>query len=347
MKVVDKKLVFIKSNDRTNLSDPVSNCSYILPKELLSVDANQELRMTLCDFVCIFSWYNTDYRNNQFALFTSTNNDPSPQWHVITFPEGNYNILNQTQRLQDILNDPTNSTFNVADYGVNGWTPPTAAQYLTWTCSWDEITGKITITAVPTTGGTFINAAAQLDFVDPHTADTGVTSLLVSSYQQLGFTTNPALNPYVFAVTPVVPLGTSQVIKSTTIATIAEEEAVYIRTNQVGYNLQKAIGLDGQPSTEADAWERSDVLARVPLTCAPYSNVVYMNLQDDYSMLLPTNWIGRFDVQITDEDKFLLDVQKDYQLTLKIETMEETEVELNETLEELVEINKISLLKQK
>ena len=68
MKVVDKKLVFIKSNDRTDLNDPIANCSYILPKELLSVNQNQELRVTLTDFVCIFSWYNTDYRNNQFAL---------------------------------------------------------------------------------------------------------------------------------------------------------------------------------------------------------------------------------------------------------------------------------------
>ena len=303
MRLVNTKLLFLNTADRDE--GKINNATFHIPKELLMVGNDQFMRLTLVDSVIPYQWYNTESYNNKFAVFMQTSDLPAGQWSVVSIPEGTYTAISAKSKLKTILNDPTNATY---------FNPVFSAQVITWNITYDFDTGKYTYSGEATNLGQTITSM-EFDFSSTH----GISVDMEETCNDLmGF----AIDSYTFNPSIVSPL----------IATIQQEEAVYIRCNLQMPNLMFA---DGQ-------FTPADILARVPLLTPPYSNVVYANLQNDMSFLLNTKYIDTITLSLTNENSVFLDIQANYQLTFKFDTLEPDPDETN--LKELVHLSKLSLV---
>ena len=64
MKVVDKRMVFINSNERD--SGSINNFTITLPPHLLKRRKNQKMRIVLNDLVLPYTWFNVQTTNRSF-----------------------------------------------------------------------------------------------------------------------------------------------------------------------------------------------------------------------------------------------------------------------------------------
>ena len=92
MKVIDKQLLFINSNERD--SGIVSDFHLSLPPHLLSCRPQQRMRMVLNDVVIPYTWYNVQETNQSFQVVVNGST------HDVQLDLGSYHAL----QLRDQLN---------------------------------------------------------------------------------------------------------------------------------------------------------------------------------------------------------------------------------------------------
>ena len=92
MKVIDKQLLFINSNERD--SGIVSDFHLSLPPHLLSCRPQQRMRMVLNDVVIPYTWYNVQKTNQSFQVVVNGST------HDVQLDLGSYHAL----QLRDQLN---------------------------------------------------------------------------------------------------------------------------------------------------------------------------------------------------------------------------------------------------
>ena len=66
MKVIDKQLLFISSDERD--SGSISDFTLSMPSHLLTCRSNQKMRMILNDVVIPYTWYNVQETNRHFEV---------------------------------------------------------------------------------------------------------------------------------------------------------------------------------------------------------------------------------------------------------------------------------------
>ena len=66
MKVIDKQLLFISSDERD--SGEISNFNLSMPPHLLTCQPHQRMRMVLNDVVLPYTWYNVQETNRHFQV---------------------------------------------------------------------------------------------------------------------------------------------------------------------------------------------------------------------------------------------------------------------------------------
>ena len=129
MKVIDKQLLFISSDERE--SGGPSDFTLSLPAHLISCLPHQKMRMVLNDVVMPYTWYNVQGTNNTFEIVVNGST------HAITLDVGSYHAL----QMRDHLNSKLSS------YSV--------------TVSFTEISSKFTFTMSNPVGVNALVFAAQ------------------------------------------------------------------------------------------------------------------------------------------------------------------------------------------
>jgi hypothetical protein len=116
MKIVDKRLLFINSQDR--VSGSIENFTVELPSHLLMRQKNQRTRLILNDLVLPYTWYNVQATNNNFVVVETILGVSTPV--IITIPVGSYHALQLRTQIQTLLNASLQDTYTVAYQEVSG-----------------------------------------------------------------------------------------------------------------------------------------------------------------------------------------------------------------------------------
>ena len=122
MKVIDKQLLFISSEERDG--GTISDFTISMPSHLIACTQHQRMRMVLNDVVMPYTWYNVQETNRTFMI-QELHNDPN---HIqIDLDEGSYHVL----QLRDHINTKLAALALQDTYNV----------------TYDEVSSKFTITA--------------------------------------------------------------------------------------------------------------------------------------------------------------------------------------------------------
>ena len=333
--LISHKLIFLNSSERD--LGTISNAFFTLPTSLTDIDNNNDaittrasherrgshaiiyMRILLNDFVCPRTFYNTEgdagLNNNKFAIFVSTS-DAVGAWHIITIPPASYNSISAKSKLETILNDRSNP-----DY----WNPVMGASVgVKFDITYDFDKATYTYNATPTTVGQTITQI-DFDFSSPH----GIITT-----DEFGKTAHDLLGFYKELITFTGGL-TLQTMESTKPATTQTLPALYIRCpNLSNENLIYQNG----------GYSKSDIIGRVFLTAAPFSNLVYLNIDNDYTMRYKGRYIDRLNILLTDEERRPLELVDDWAMTLRYEIWEEASHEEIDLLEQINTNTKTLLL---
>jgi len=154
MKVIDKQLLFISSDERD--AGSISDFTLAMPSHLLTCRPEQRMRMVLNDVVMPYTWYNVQEANRHFEL-VENGGEPIK----VSLDVGSYHALQLRDHLRSTLNAST-------------------SQGYTYTVVFHEISSKYSVTIDSPVG---INS---FDFTS--------NTLGASAYKLLGFakgSTNP------------------------------------------------------------------------------------------------------------------------------------------------------------
>jgi hypothetical protein len=123
MKVIDKQLLFISSDERD--SGSISDFNLTMPSHLLTCRSDQKMRMVLNDVVLPYTWYNVQETNRHFEV---VENSGTP--FQVSLDVGSYHAL----QLRDHLRDKLNTASGI--YGDS----------YTYTVSFNEVASLFTFT---------------------------------------------------------------------------------------------------------------------------------------------------------------------------------------------------------
>ena len=96
MKVIDKQLMFISSQERE--AGSASDFHISIPSHLLTCQSHQKLRVILNDIVLPYTWYNVQETNRHFQV---VENGGTP--FTVSLTTGSYNAMQLRAHLQDRL----------------------------------------------------------------------------------------------------------------------------------------------------------------------------------------------------------------------------------------------------
>jgi hypothetical protein len=113
MKVVDKRLIFINSEDR--VSGSIQDFSIEIPSHLLVAEKHQFTRLVLNDLVMPYTWYNVQASNNTFTI-----QEPSAT-ATMALELGSYHTLQLRDHIKVKLNGSgLSGTYTVSYYEQSG-----------------------------------------------------------------------------------------------------------------------------------------------------------------------------------------------------------------------------------
>lgn len=117
-------------------------------------------------------------------------------------------------------------------------------------------------------------------------------------------------------------------LTSIKVCSTGQEEALYVRFVNIPNNNYEAYG---------NEFKISSILAKIPLETIPCSNIFYHTTSKEYSMILSNNKLDEIEIHLTNEYGAILNLQREYTMTLQIEILEENNIEsiLNELKEQL------------
>lgn len=153
MSAIRERLIHIRSKDADCYYENKTSGVHMTFNSQITCSSDEYFKISLVSFVCPYTWYNINERNNRVYVVESDEDgsNPKPMFYV-EIGTGNYNILQVIQTLQDELNAHTS-------YGI------------TYSISYSTPVNKITIQI------TTLNKRATFDFTQLHT-----------SYEIIGFT---------------------------------------------------------------------------------------------------------------------------------------------------------------
>ena len=113
MKVIDKQLLFISSEERD--SGEASDFTLSMPSHLLACQPHQKMRMVLNDVVMPYTWYNIQETNRHFEV---VENGVATK---VSLDLGSYHAIQLRDHLRDALNAATTAhyTYSVSFHEVN------------------------------------------------------------------------------------------------------------------------------------------------------------------------------------------------------------------------------------
>jgi hypothetical protein len=118
------------------------------------------------------------------------------------------------------------------------------------------------------------------------------------------------------------------------------ENCIYIRTNISNEIPNIEYSQQGNFSV-------SNILARIPISVAPFQNIIYQDYSNTYSVISEQNYIDNITITITDRFQSIIDLQTEWSFSLKIEIIETDDImRLNDNSQNMNDILRLILLQQ-
>lgn len=97
------------------------------------------------------------------------------------------------------------------------------------------------------------------------------------------------------------------------------ENCIYLRTN-----ISNEI--PNIEYTQQGNFSVSNILARIPISVAPFQNIIYQDYSNTYSVIVEQNYIDNITINITDRFSNIIDLQTEWSFSLKIEIIETDDI---------------------
>ena len=118
------------------------------------------------------------------------------------------------------------------------------------------------------------------------------------------------------------------------------ENALYLRTN-----ISNEI--PNIEYSQAGNFQVSNILARIPISVAPFQNIIYQDYSNTYSVISEQNYIDSITINITDRFQTIIDLQTEWSFSLKIEIIETDDIiRLNDNSQNMSDLLRLILLQQ-
>ena len=305
MKVVRKKLFFLSSSDR-QITESINKFSIFFPDNLMSVEPNEKLRINLIYFSLINSIQAINDNNNKFVLTYNytAGGTTYNKTGLITLPSGSMSVIQIAANVTAQINAFTLIS-GVQQTTVSVTIPDLTTYYGYW--SWADTPGYVT-------------NYLRLDFLSDQYI------LYNSSKRVLGFTTDY----YVFALSGLnTPLNmySGELPFLRLHADVPPQNVQYSkRNNQMNY---------------------SDIMAQVPIVVPPYDLIIYQDFASDANCFDMPSYgmkIGTMNFTLTDNYNTPAILQDDFYFTLKIEVLQEEDIESQKALDEISHTLKVQTL---
>lgn len=251
---------------------------------------NERIDVELVEFVCKRDFYNLQTYNSSFSIYYSAAD------HNYTLTQGFISI--------NSVDDELKADFQAAF--------PTA----TWTVSYNNYLGKITIAGTLASGTFPADLALNLNVEN-------------SCYNIIGF--SKASHAFTGAGTNSVSLTSDLVIN------VQGEESIYLRTDMVYKNKQSG------PTNVVN----SDILAKMNILVGPLNNIsYYTSALGMFRTKTKLKNLCNFRIRLTNETNDLIGLNSNFQCTFKFYKMKIAEVESNEYLKEIRDLERMKVLKK-
>lgn len=307
MKVVRKKLFYLSSANRQP-GETIQKWSMMFPDNLMNLEQNEKIRMTMTYFSLLNSFQNINSNNNTcYVRLTYVGNTAD---YPVQLPEGNWSLSAIATNFATALNA-------LQTIAVFSFTIPTSATnqgYLTWvngTGTLLSLTIYFNTTVAPSAFNQFKIAYPMLNScarILGHELST--TSITISSS---GYTTP-------------LPLYTGQ-----------------IQYLKIHCNIPP-INLSYNPIN--NMLNYADILAQVPILVPPYFPIAYQSFNDSANNFdFPSfgQKIGTVIFYLTDQYDTPVIIYDNWNITLSVEVLVDDDLE--NLTKELIHLEKLNLLK--
>lgn len=301
MKVTRKKLFFLSSKDR-QLTQTASRFSILFPDNLLRVQPNELLRITMTYFSLLNSFQTINANNNSMGVsFIASSVQKSG---IITIPAGSYSIATIASLVSTAINAIDNQGLTIAventynNYSKWSWTGSISNLKLYFTNSACIASGFFSTTQ---TNPPLYNGMARVLGFANNTSSVSITSS--------GF-----VSPY--------NMFTGQISYLRLHVDVPPQNVEYDNTSQ------------------NNMMNYSDILAQIPILVPPYYPIIFQEFAGDnntFSMPSKGMKIGLMNIVLTDQYNTEVILNDDFDFVLKIEVLidEGSEAVLKETLDTL------------
>jgi hypothetical protein len=303
MKVVRKKLFFLSSKDR-QATETASRFSVMFPDNLMRVQPNELLRITMTYFSLLNSFQTINNNNNRMGV--SFIGGGVQRSGIITIPSGSYNISKIASLVSTAINAINNQSLTVS-------VQDTYNNYSLW--SW---TGSIT--------------NLKLYFTNSALIDSGLFTTTQS---------NPPLYNSMARVLGFAQSTTSVSITSSGYVSpynMFSGQVAYLRLH-VDVPPQN---IEYDNTKQNNMMNYSDILAQIAILVPPYYPIVFQEFAGDnntFSMPSKGMKIGLMNFILTDQYNTEVVLNDDFDFVLKIEVLvdegNDTRGILQETLDTL------------
>jgi len=303
MKVVRKKLFFLSSKNRQD-TETASKFSVMFPDNLMRVQPNELLRITMTYFSLLNSFQTINNNNNRFGVsFLASGVQKSG---IITIPSGSYNIIKIASLVTSALNAISNQGFVVS-------IQDTYNNYSKWTWSGVVTNFKLYFTNTAlVSSGLFTTAQTNPPLYN------GTARVLGWAYNTQSVTITPSgfISPF--------NMFSGQIPYLRLHVDVPPQNVEYDNTNQ------------------NNMMNYSDILAQIAILVPPYYPIVFQEFAGDnntFSMPSKGMKIGLMNFILTDQYNTQVILNDDFDFVLKVEVLvdegNDTKGILQETLDTL------------
>lgn len=309
----------------------IGSPQFTFPNNLINVKPQngEKLRLTMQEASIEYTFYQTEEFNNKFVVResvapTSFDPDAPPLANIVdrlvSIPIGNYN-------LNTFIVELTNA--------LNTYAPGQQALYR-YSLSYIPETNRLQYTAVPRNAG---DSVGDVYFIfDPVLASTIFTGANEFINESLNEMTG-------FQDDAVVKLGqnisgTALFCTSTIPITMSPGvENLYV-------TIRNSCSNFGNANTD-NTFSSSNILAKIPVSNPPFSTLYFYDLNANFSTIIENRYIDNLSLTLFNEQFTQIEPRKDWTFTIKIDIVRvRTELDTTSALKELVDIEKMKLIKR-
>jgi hypothetical protein len=268
---------------------------------------DEKIRLTLNEMSMEYTFYQTETYNNKFLLIENGVN------RLIEIEIGNYNLVTFLTELTIKLNDATSLYNYVISYIPN--------------------TNRLKYIATPKP---LVPIGSIIFEYNRNTVfNTIGIDIIESLNEMMGFLDDTTIS---LALTPT---GNGFSCESTTPITMSPGvQNLYMVINNSCQNYANT-------STD-NVFSTSNILAKIPIGTPPFSTIFFFDINSNYSTIITNRYLDNLSFTLFNEQFTEITPRKNYSFTIRIDiVVASTNISTQKTLDEILELKKLSFINKK